>query len=135
MKKIKIVNGYGMHKVSPRLSLLCIKNSNGLWDLILNIAVTGFKFILRRNEKLEVINKITAANDGVEFIEDVEENREKEKSTDKIDINQICERIDFVTLLIKDIDNKIDEYAKESKIDPLILLNIMQDVLDSEKGD
>ena len=135
MKKIKIVNGCGMHKVSPRLSLLCIKNSNGSWDLVLKIDVMGWYKILRRNEKLEVINKFAAANDGIEFIEDVEKNREKEKSPNKIDAKQLCERIDFVTLLIKDIDNKIDEYAKESKIDPLILLNIMQDVLDSEKGD
>ena len=109
MRIIKIVNGYGIHKISPGLSLLCIKNSNSSWDLVLNAGLTGFIFFLRRNEKLEVINKITAAKDGVEFIEDVEENREKEKSTDKIDINQLCERIDFATLLIKEIDNKIDE--------------------------
>lgn len=135
MRIIKIVNGYGIHKISPGLSLLCIKNSNGSWDLVLNVVLTGFKFILRRNEKLEVINKIAAAKDGVEFIEDVEQNREKEKSTDKIDINQLCDRIDFTTALIKDIDNKIDEYAKEIKIDKLTLLDIMYAVIKNEKGD
>lgn len=135
MKEVKIVNGYGIHKILPRLSLLCIKNSNGSWDLVLNVGLTGFKFILRRNEKLEVINKIAAAKEGVEFIEDFEENREKEKSTDRIDINQICERIDFATLLIEDIDNKIDEYAKESKIDKLTLFDIMYAVIKNEKGD
>lgn len=135
MRIIKIVNGYGIHKISPGLSLLCIKNSNSSWDLVLNAGLTGFIFFLRRNEKLEVINKITAAKDGVEFIEDVEENREKEKSTDKIDINQLCERIDFATFLIKDIDNKIDEYAKENKIPPELILDVMEAVIDKEKGD
>lgn len=135
MKEVKIVNGYGIHKISPGLSLLCIKNSYGSWDLILNVDLTGFKFILRRNEKLEVINKIAAAKDDVKFIEDVEKNREKEKSTDKIDINQLCERIDFTTALIKDIDNKIDEYAKESKIDKLTLFDIMYTVIENKKGD
>lgn len=135
MRIIKIVNGYGIHKISPGLSLLCIKNSNSSWDLVLNAGLTGFIFFLRRNEKLEVINKITAAKDGVEFIEDVEENREKEKSTDKIDINQLCERIDFATFLIKDIDNKIDEYAKENKIPPELILDVMEALIDSEKGD
>lgn len=135
MKEVKIVNGYGIHKISPGLSLLCIKNSNSSWDLVLNAGLTGFIFFLRRNEKLEVINKITAAKDGVEFIEDVEENREKEKSTDKIDINQLCERIDFATLLIKYIDNKIDEYAKENKIPPELILDVMEAVIDKEKGD
>lgn len=53
----------------------------------------------------------------------------------KIDINQLCERIDFTTALIKDIDNKIDEYAKESKIDKLTLFDIMQAVIENKKGD
>lgn len=135
MKEVKIVNGYGMHKVSPGLSLLCMKNSNDSWDLVLKIDVMGWYKILRRNEKLEVINKFAAANDGIEFIEDVEKNREKEKSPNKIDAKQLCERIDFATALIKGIDHAIDDYAKKNKIDPLTLLNIMEAVIDSKKGD
>lgn len=135
MKEVKIVNGYGMHEVSPGLFLLCIKNSNDSWDLVLKVAVMGWYKTLRRNEKLEVINKIAAANDGIEFIEDVEENREKEKSPNKIDAKQLCERIDFATALLEGIVNEIDDYAKKNKIDPLTLLNIMEALFEGEKGD
>lgn len=61
--------------------------------------------------------------------------KEKGRNTEEMDPMKVLKSIDFAGDLLKDFTGKIDEYAKENKIDPLTLLNIMQAVLDSEKGD
>ena len=43
--------------------------------------------------------------------------------------------IDFVNDLFKDFTGKVDEYAKENKIPPELILDVMEAVIDSEKGD
>lgn len=43
--------------------------------------------------------------------------------------------IDFVNDLFKDFTGKVDEYAKEKKIPPELILDVMEAVIDSEKGD
>lgn len=42
--------------------------------------------------------------------------------------------IDFVNDLFKDFTGKVDEYAKENKIPPELILDVMEAVIDSEKG-
>lgn len=43
--------------------------------------------------------------------------------------------IDFVNDLFKDFTGKVDEYAKENEIPPELILDVMEAVIDSEKGD
>lgn len=43
--------------------------------------------------------------------------------------------IDFVNDLFKDFTGKVDEYAKENKIPPELILDVMEAVIDKEKGD
>lgn len=43
--------------------------------------------------------------------------------------------IDFVNDLFKDFTGKVDEYAKENKIPPELILDVMEAVIDNEKGD
>lgn len=43
--------------------------------------------------------------------------------------------IDFVNDLFKDFTGKIDEYAKENKIPPELILDVMEAVIENEKGD
>ena len=43
--------------------------------------------------------------------------------------------IDFVNDLFKDFTGKVDEYAKENKIPPELILDVMEALIDKEKGD
>ena len=131
MKEVKIVNGHGMYVIAHRNFVVCKKNQNALWDLEFVSPITSYSKTFYKNEKdLENINKYVAYY-GIEF---VEETREKEKSTDKIDINQLCERIDFANDLFKDFTGRIDKYAKENKIPPELILDVVEAVVKNKKG-
>lgn len=56
----------------------------------------------------------------------------EEKGRNIINFNDL---IDFVNDLFKDFTGKVDEYAKENKIPPELILDVMEAVIDSEKGD
>lgn len=130
MRIIKIVNGYGACEIAHRNFVVCKKNQNALWDLEFVSPITSYSKTFYKNEKdLENINKYVAYY-GIEF---VEETREKEKSTDKIDINQLCERIDFANDLFKDFTGRIDKYAKENKIPPELILDVVEAVVKNKK--
>ncbi len=131
MKEVKIVNGHGMYAIAHRNFVVCKKNQNALWDLEFVSPITSYSKTFYKGEKdLENINKYVAYY-GIEF---VEENQEKEKSTDKIDINQLCKWIDFANDLFKDFTGRIDKYAKENKIPPELILDVVEAVVKNKKG-
>lgn len=131
MRIIKIVNGYGACEIAHRTFVVCEKKQNALWELKYVLPVTNYSKIFYKGEKdLENINKYVAYY-GIEF---VEENQEKEKSTDKIDINQLCKWIDFANDLFKDFTGRIDKYAKENKIPPELILDVVEAVVKNKKG-
>ena len=48
---------------------------------------------------------------------------------------KVLNLIDFVNDLFKDFTGKVDEYAKENKIPPELILDVMEAVIDKKKGD
>ena len=61
----------------------------------------------------------------------------EEKGRDMEEMNpiKVLNLIDFVNDLFKDFTVKVDEYAKENKIPPELILDVIEAVIDKEKGD
>ena len=61
----------------------------------------------------------------------------EEKGRDMEEMNpiKVLNLIDFANDLFKDFTVKVDEYAKENKIPPELILDVIEAVIDKEKGD
>lgn len=60
---------------------------------------------------------------------------EKGRNIEEMPPIKVLNLIDFVNDLFKDFTGKVDEYAKENKIPPELILDVMEAVIDNEKGD
>lgn len=60
---------------------------------------------------------------------------EKGRNIEEMPHIKVLNLIDFVNDLFKDFTGKVDEYAKENEIPPELILDVMEAVIDKEKGD
>lgn len=60
---------------------------------------------------------------------------EKGRNIEEMPPIKVLNLVDFVNDLFKDFTGKVDEYAKENKIPPELILDVIEAVLKSEKGD
>ena len=59
----------------------------------------------------------------------------KGRDMEEMNSIKVLNLIDFVNDLFKDFTGKVDEYVKENKIPPELILDVMEAVIDKQKGD